>query len=223
MIRIEGLAFRYPSGEFRLSVSELAVDDGDSVAIIGPSGCGKTTLLRLIAGILVPDSGRLNTNGVDLTSLGDDARRDFRLRTIGMVFQEFELLEYLSVRDNIQLPFRIGRTLTLDAEAHARTRALASKVGLADKLGRLPDHLSQGERQRVAVCRALATSPVLLLADEPTGNLDPKTGRRVMDELIEFAGEERATLVVVTHDHAILERFGRVVDFQDFYVEAAAT
>ena len=140
-----------------------------------------------------------------------------------MVFQEFELLEYLSVRDNIQLPFRIGRTLTLNGDAHARTLALANKVGLADKLGRLPDHLSQGERQRVAVCRALATNPVLLLADEPTGNLDPKTGRRVMDELIDFAGEEGATLVVVTHDHAILERFGRVVDFQDFHAEAAVT
>ena len=218
MIRIEGLEFRYPGGEFRLSVPALAVERGASVAIIGPSGCGKTTLLRLIAGILAPEAGRVVTNDVDLAPLRDTARRAFRLRTIGMVFQEFELLEYLSVLDNILLPFHVGRGLALDRAARERARRLAQRVELDDKLDRLPGHLSQGERQRVAVCRALVTRPVLLMADEPTGNLDPRNKGRVLDNLIEFAAEEGATLVVVTHDHALLGRFERVVDFQAFHV-----
>jgi len=216
MIRFEDLAFRYPGGPFRLDVPELSVEKGDRLAIIGPSGSGKTTLLRLISGIVTPSAGKVVTNQVEVSALGDAERRRFRLRTVGLVFQEFELLDYLSVLDNVLLPFRLDDSLAGRDGARDRAVELARKVGLEDKLGRRPATLSQGERQRVAVCRALVTRPPLVLADEPTGNLDPRTGGRVLDELIEFAAEDEATLVVVTHDHALLERFERVIDVADF-------
>ena len=216
MIRFEDLAFRYPGGPFRLDVPELSVEKGERLAIIGPSGSGKTTLLRLISGIVTPSAGKVVTNQVEVSALGDAERRRFRLRTVGLVFQEFELLDYLSVLDNVLLPFRLDDSLAGRDGARDRAVELARKVGLEDKLGRRPATLSQGERQRVAVCRALVTRPPLVLADEPTGNLDPRTGGRVLDELIEFAAEDEATLVVVTHDHALLERFERVIDVADF-------
>jgi len=216
MIRFEDLAFRYPGGPFRLDVPELSVEKGERLAIIGPSGSGKTTLLRLISGIVTPSAGKVVTNQVEVSALGDAERRRFRLHTVGLVFQEFELLDYLSVLDNVLLPFRLDDSLAGRDGARDRAVELARKVGLEDKLGRRPANLSQGERQRVAVCRALVTRPPLVLADEPTGNLDPRTGGRVLDELIAFAAEDEATLVVVTHDHALLERFERVIDVADF-------
>ena len=215
MIQVEQMAFRYPDGPFQLEVPELQVAAGERVAVIGPSGSGKTTLLRLVSGIDTPDAGRVVTNGVELSGLSDVERRRFRLRSVGLVFQEFELLEYLSVLDNMLLPFHLDGGLDGRAAARERVRELAGRVGLSDKLSRLPARLSQGERQRVAVCRALATRPPLLLADEPTGNLDPATGRQVLDEFVGFATEEGATLVVVTHDHALLERFDRVLDVSE--------
>lgn len=215
MIRLENLAFRYAGGPFRLDVSALSMEKGERTAIVGPSGSGKTTLLRLIAGIVVPDAGRVVTNGVEVDALSDAGRRRFRIRSIGLIFQEFELLEYLSVLDNILLPFHLNRDMPGRGTARERAAELAHRVGLGDKLDRRPANLSQGERQRVAVCRALVTQPPLLLADEPTGNLDPKTGARVLDELTECANAGGATLVVVTHDHGLLDRFDRVVDMAD--------
>ena len=212
MIAIEGLEFAYAKSPFRLRVPKLAVDAGVSVALIGPSGSGKTTLLQLIAGIAAPKAGRIRVGDADVTALSDAARRDFRIASIGLVFQEFELLEYLSVLDNILLPYRITRALRLDRDVRARAAALADSVGLGDKLRRPPDALSQGERQRVAVCRALLPQPPLLLADEPTGNLDPDNRDRVLDILFGYAKEHRATLVTVTHDHDLLPRYDRVVD-----------
>jgi putative ABC transport system ATP-binding protein len=222
MIRLEQLRFRYPDGPFRLDVPELHVATGERVAVIGPSGSGKTTLLRLVSGIDTPDAGRVITNGVEIGELSDTARRRFRIATIGLVFQEFELLEYLSVLDNMLLPFHLDGTLEGREAAAQRIAGLAARVGLEDKLSRRPAKLSQGERQRVAVCRALVTRPPLLLADEPTGNLDPVTGHRVLDELIDFATGEEATLVVVTHDHALLERFDRVIDVAELSQAAEA-
>jgi putative ABC transport system ATP-binding protein len=215
MIRLENLAFRYPGGPFRLDIPDLSMKKGERTAIVGPSGSGKTTLLRLIAGIVVPDVGRVVTNGVEIDALADAARRRFRIRSIGLIFQEFELLEYLSVLDNVLLPFHLDHEMPGKTGAHERAAELARRVGLGDKLERLPAHLSQGERQRVAVCRALVTRPPLLLADEPTGNLDPLTGKRVLDELTEFAASDGATLVVVTHDHGLLDGFDRVIDMAD--------
>ena len=215
MISVSDLRFSYPGGEFELIVPDLRVGQGEKLAVIGPSGSGKTTLLHLMAGIRLPQTGTVTTDGVKVTSLDDGARRDFRIRRIGMVFQEFELLEYLTVLDNILLPFRINGSLKLDGSVRTRAVNLAEQVGLGDKTNRLSTQLSHGEKQRVAVCRALIAEPVLLLADEPTGNLDPNNTQRVLDILIEAADATGATLVTVTHDHDLLPKFDRYVDVMD--------
>jgi len=221
VIRVTDLQFRYGEGDFRLQVPSLDLEKGSSVAFIGPSGSGKTTLLHLLAGIVLPGAGRIESNGVEVTSLSDAERRDFRIRHVGLVFQEFELLEYLSVLDNILLPYRINPAIRLAPSVRERAEKLAEDVGIRDKLHRYPRKLSQGERQRVAVCRAVLPEPVLLFADEPTGNLDPVNAARVLDILFGFAERSGSTLVTVTHDHEILPRFERVVDFKGFHVAAA--
>jgi putative ABC transport system ATP-binding protein len=217
VISVSDLTFRYPQGDFALRIDGLEVAAGERVAVVGPSGSGKTTLLNLIAGIALPAAGRVRTNDVEVSALDDGERRDFRAGSIGLVFQEFELLDYLSVLDNILLPYRISAVLDLDAGVRERARRIASEMGIADKLERLPDQLSQGERQRLAVSRALLTEPPLLLADEPTGNLDPLNKDRVVDLLLAQVEASGATLVTVTHDHDLLDRFDRVVDFKEFY------
>ena len=216
MIKVSDLRFRYRDGDFTLHVPALDVERGETLALIGPSGSGKTTLLHVLAGVKTPQSGRVITDGVDVTDLDDAARREFRIRSVGLVFQEFELLEYLTVLDNILLPYRINPALRLDLTVRARARELAEAVGIGDKLHRFATRLSQGEKQRVAVCRALIADPVLLLADEPTGNLDPSNTVRVMDSLFEAAASRGATLVTVTHEYDLLDRFDRVVDFKSF-------
>ncbi len=221
MIEIQDLDFRYAEGDFVLRVPQLAIERGSTVAMVGPSGCGKTTLLNLVAGITSPGGGVITTNDVEVTALTDQARRDFRIRSIGLVFQEFELLEYLNVLDNILLPYRINSALELASDVRDRAQRLAQDVGIADKLDRHPDKLSQGEKQRVAVCRALLTEPVLLLADEPTGNLDPGNKGRVLDILFDYAERSGATLVTVTHDLDLVDRFSRVVDFRQFHPQDA--
>ena len=157
------------------------------------------------------------TNGSEIQALDDAARRDFRIRHIGLVFQEFELLEYLNVLDNILLPYRINGSLDLTRAVRDRGSELAEEVGISTHLNRYVRHLSQGERQRVSVCRALLAEPPLLLADEPTGNLDPTNKDRVLDILFDYSEKSGATLVTVTHDHDLLPRFERIIDFKDFY------
>ena len=220
IVEIEDLEFRYGEGDFRLRIPELQVEGGSTAAFIGPSGSGKTTLLHLIAGIVLPQAGRIETKGMDVTRLSDEDRRSFRIKNIGLVFQEFELLEYLSVLDNILLPYRINPSLKLDRLVRKKAEQIAEQVGIGDKLGRNPEKLSQGERQRVGVCRAVLTDPVLLMADEPTGNLDPVNRERVLDILFDYARESGTTLLTVTHDHEILDRFEQVVDFKTFDGEA---
>lgn len=215
MIDVTDLEFRY-GDEFCLRIPRLSVDRGSTAAVIGPSGSGKTTLLHVIAGIASPVSGRVLTNGQDVTHLAEGARRDFRVANIGLVFQEFELLEYLNVLDNILLPYRINRSLALDPGVRDRALAIARQVGLGDKVGRFAHRLSQGEKQRVGVCRALLPRPELLLADEPTGNLDPANKGRVLEILFEYVETTGATLLTVTHDHDLLGRFHRVIDFKEF-------
>lgn len=215
-IRLSDLGFRYEQGDFDLRIPELTVHRGERVAVIGPSGSGKTTLLHLMAGIVEPDHGSVVTAGVEVSNLEDARRRDFRIRRIGLVFQEFELIDYLSVLDNILLPYRINPILRLDDGVRERALDLARRVGIEGQLERLATRLSHGEKQRAAVCRALIANPEVLLADEPTGNLDPVNKGRVLDILIGYAEEREATLVTVTHDHELLERFGRVIDFKTF-------
>ena len=216
MIEIDGLTFGYRESEFRLAIPALGIKQGEKLAVIGPSGSGKTTLLNLVAGILVPETGAVRVADTQVSALGDARRRDFRIRNIGFVFQDFALLDYLNVRDNILHPYRISGALRLDRRVRERARELAERLGVGDKLHRHPNALSQGEQQRVAICRALLPQPRLLLADEATGNLDPRNKDRILDLLLDSASAHGATLLAVTHDHELLPRFDRVVDFAAF-------
>lgn len=212
VISLRDVRFEYPHGGFSLDVHELTVASGMRAAAIGPSGSGKTTLLNLISGIERTGSGEVSTAGVRVDRLSASARRSFRITTIGFVFQEFLLLEYLDVLDNILYPYRLHTELRLDASVRARARELASDLGLASLLDRSPSELSQGERQRVAIARALVTEPDLLLADEPTAGLDPERAASVCAQLEQLAETRGMTLLLVTHDPAILARFSRSVD-----------
>lgn len=216
MIQISNLDFSYPESGFRLTIPELSIKKNEKIVIVGPSGTGKTTLLNLIAGILAPASGSLKIDGVDITRFENEDRQDLRAVKMGLVFQEFELLDYLSVLDNILLPYRVNAILQLDQTVVERAIRLAEKVGLGNKLNRRPGHLSQGERQRTAVCRALLTRPAILLGDEPTGNLDPRNRDQVMDILFEYSQGGSAPLVIITHDQEMLSRFDRRVDVTEF-------
>lgn len=219
MIRILDLDFTYPAGPFRLRIPRLEVPSGALAAVTGPSGSGKTTLLNLIGGVLAPRAGRIWVDGFEITTLEETARRDYRLRHIGMVFQEFELLEYLTVLDNIMLPHRLSSRLRLDSSVRRRARTLAAQVAIGDKLHRFVDRLSFGERQRVGLCRALVTEPRLLLADEPTAGLDPASKALVVEALLGYVRSRGATLVMATHDVELLGRFDLLVDLQNL-VEA---
>ena len=216
MIEIRDLRFGYPQGEFHLSIPRLSIEPGEKVALIGPSGTGKTTLLNLLAGILVPASGAIEIDGLDIAPLNVDDRQDFRAAKMGLIFQEFGLLEYLTVLENICLPYRISPVLVRDAQVLDRAREIAGTIGLGDKLHRYPKHLSQGERQRIEMCRALITQPAMILGDEPTGNLDPVNRDHVAALLFDYSTQANAPLLVVTHDHELVEQFDRTVDIREF-------
>lgn len=216
MINIRGLEFNYTHGEFQLSIPEFSTAKSEKVAVIGPSGSGKTTLLNLIAGVFPPMQGTVIVDKVKVSELNDTRRRDFRISNIGFVFQDFELLDYLNVMDNILHPYRITGALELNKEIKQRANALAEEMGIGDKMKRNANDLSQGEKQRAAICRALLPRPKLILSDEATGNLDPVNKTRILDLLFRAVAEHDATLLAVTHDHELLKRFDRVVDFRDF-------
>jgi putative ABC transport system ATP-binding protein len=218
MINIQSLKFAYPSGEFRLDIQELSVSSGEKVAVIGPSGTGKTTLLNLLAGIITPAKGTILVDGVAVNEMHDTARRNFRITNIGFIFQDFGLLDYLDVRNNILHPYRITDALKLDLDVRNRAEMLAEQMSIADKLHRHPDDLSHGERQRVAICRALLPGPKLILADEATGNLDPKNKLHILELLFDSVKSHEATLLAVTHDQELLPNFDRVVNFNDFRI-----
>lgn len=210
---VDGLTFRHGHGAdaFTLRVESLRIGAGEHTAIMGPSGCGKTTLLRLVVGSLTPDEGRVTLLGRELAALGEPARRRLRLREVGMVFQSFALLEYLPAIDNILLPYTLDPGMRLTAEVRDRARRLAEAVGIGATLRRKPAGLSQGERQRVAICRALITRPPLIVCDEPTGNLDPARSGAAIDLILREASAIGATVILVTHDHELLPRFERVL------------
>ncbi len=215
-IRVDDLTFSYPSGDFAIRIPSLDVKPQEKVAFIGPSGSGKTTLLKLLSGILKPNRGQVTVGGFSVSAASEAGCSAFRLKNMGMVFQEFELLEALTVRENILLPFILEPTLGEPGEFEGELGRLSQRAGIGSYLDRKPKRLSQGERQRVAICRALILSPPIFLADEPTGNLDPSTRESVLDLMEEEIQRLSATLVAVTHDHDILERFDRVVDFATF-------
>ena len=221
MIRVDSLEFYYREGEFCLSVPALTVKKTEKVAVIGSSGSGKTTLLNLIAGIVTPIKGTVSVDDLKVSELADAGRRDFRITSIGFVFQNFELLDYLNVMDNILHLYRITGALTLDKSVRERARNLAQKMGIGNKMKRPANDLSQGEKQRAAICRALLPHPKLILADEATGNLDPENKDRILDLLFQAVDEHEATLLAVTHDHELLKKFDRIVDFRNFQSKEA--
>lgn len=220
MIDINDLQFHYRHGEFHLSMPVMQVATGEKVAVIGPSGSGKTTLLNLVAGIFVPEQGKVNIGDIPVSELSDAVRRDFRITNIGFVFQDFQLLDYLTVLDNILHPYRITRALKLTQSVRQRAIDLAEQMNIQDKLQRHAMELSVGEQQRAAICRALLPQPKLILADEATGNLDPRNKGHILDLLFQSVEQHEATLLAVTHDHELLPRFDRVVDFAEFRNEA---
>jgi putative ABC transport system ATP-binding protein len=216
MIAVLNLTFSYGDENFRIHIPKLSIKDGEKTALIGPSGTGKTTLLNLLSGILIPSSGQIMIGDLDITTFGFEDRQDLRMVKMGLVFQEFELLDYLSVLDNILLPYRITPIHDLNKSIIERAEQLASDVGLSDKLKRYPSNLSQGERQRVAVCRALLTKPSFIFGDEPTGNLDPENRDHVMEILFDYCDKTKVPLLVVTHDFDLIKRFDRTIDVTEF-------
>ena len=216
MLQISNLQFQYPNGEFQLNLPKLQINKGAKVALIGSSGCGKTTLLQLISGIKSPTCGSIQINDVCIEQLSESQRRQFRITQVGFIFQNFELLDYLTVIDNILHPYRLSPGLKLTTEVRRRALTLAQQVGVDNKLNRSIKSLSQGEQQRVAICRALLPQPTLLLADEATGNLDPANKQRVLDILFNYVDHHSATLLAVTHDYDLLDQFDRVVEFGQF-------
>lgn len=210
-LRFEGVRFRYPGGGFELAPPDLLLEQGEQVALVGPSGCGKSTAIHLAAGLLQPDAGRVLTLGEELGRLDEDGRRRLRLERVGLVFQEFELLDYLDARENVLVPHLLAGGSPSAAE-RSRADELLATLGVAHVAGQRPGALSRGERQRVAVARALVRRPGLVLADEPTASLDPQRAREVLELLHATCRAEGASLLTVTHDRSHLERFDRVLD-----------
>lgn len=222
MLALRELQFAYPDRGFALSVPNLELQAGEAIALVGPSGSGKTTLLNLIAGILTPDQGSITLNDKVISALNPSQRRQHRLQHMGMIFQSFELLDYLDVRDNILLQGRLCQSQKIDQALEARARNIATELGLEDKWRRNIKALSQGERQRVAACRALLLNPSLVLADEPTGNLDPDNKLTVLNKLIADCKAEQRILLTVTHDHSLLPSFDRVLDIASLITTGAS-
>lgn len=214
MISVQRLRFAYPNGECALSVDDFSVLAGESVGIAGPSGIGKTTFLRLLAGLLVPHEGEVSLDSQAHSTLPESARRKVRLHRCGLVFQDFELLDYLTVEDNVLLPMRLAGAL--DKSIRQRARELIEALDLAQHWQRLTSELSQGERQRVAVARALVHEPQIVLADEPTSSLDLKRKHLVMDLLADYAKARKAALVFISHDVELFRCVDRVVNVEDW-------
>lgn len=212
MIEIRDLQFTYPKGGFRVDVNHLDLAAGEQLGITGSSGSGKTTLIRLISGILKPDSGSVKMAGMEISRANESRIRRFRLENIGFIFQDFELLEYLTVEQNILLPFILSRRSVSGPEIKERLSDILETVGLAGRELDYPEALSHGEKQRVAVCRAVITLPRLVIGDEPTANLDEENARSIMDLILNLVQEHGASLILVTHDKAVAGRLGRRLD-----------
>ena len=219
-VHARDLRFAYRDSGFALHIPELTIEAGSAVGLVGPSGCGKSTLLGLFSGLLPVGSGSLQVAGTELAGLSEGARRRHRLRNLGLVFQDYPLVEHLDALENVLLPYRVGH-LKLTAEVRERARSLLGSLGLGGKEGRRPARLSQGERQRVSLARALVTEPRMVLADEPTTGLDPERTLAVLQMLTDQCAERGVTLVVVTHDRAVVDRLERSFDVGQWATEGA--
>ncbi|MDX1800409.1 MAG: ATP-binding cassette domain-containing protein [Marinobacter sp.] len=208
MLRVSDLSHRVDLGSDTLTILQgvnLEIKPGESAAIVGRSGSGKTTLLGLLAGLDTPSEGTVELGGAVISALDEDERARLRAQRVGFVFQSFQLLPALTALENVMLPLELGG---LDAP-EARARELLERVGLGERLSHTPRQLSGGEQQRVAIARAFAANPVILFADEPTGNLDNHTGQAISDLLLSLNREQGTTLVLVTHDEKLAERCQR--------------
>lgn len=190
-----------------LSGVSFEMDRGESVAVVGPSGAGKSTLLALLAGLDLPTSGYVTLNGTNLSELDEDGRARVRADSVGFVFQSFHLVPSLNALENVMLPLELAG----HDDPRAASLDLIRRVGLADRYRHYPAQLSGGEKQRVAIARAFATEPAVLFADEPTGNLDSKTGETIMSLMFDLNQRSSTTLVLVTHDSALAERCSRII------------
>lgn len=212
LVRLDGVTKTYEEGDRSHTVFDglgLSLASGTFAVLMGRSGAGKSTLLNLISGIDRPTAGHVHIGETDLTTLSETERTLFRRENIGFIFQSFNLISTLTVAENVTLPLELaGRTRSNDRD---RALSMLDRVGLRDRAESFPDRLSGGEQQRVAVARALATDPLLLLADEPTGNLDYETGEQVLDILTGLVQKTGTTLLVATHDRMLLDRADRVL------------
>ena len=214
MLTARDLHFSYPGDGFTLRVPELEVSAGETVGLGGPSGTGKTTLLKLLCGILAPARGVLHLNGENMPELSASARRSARLTHCGLVFQDFALLDYLTVQQNVLLPLRLAGNLLPEHEG--RARELVEQLDIGKHWRKLTSELSQGERHRVAIARALVHRPKVVLADEPTSSLDGKRKVLAMDMLVQYTKQANAALVMVTHDTELFTRLDRVVNVEEW-------
>ncbi|TLS47566.1 ABC transporter ATP-binding protein [Streptomyces montanus] len=216
MVRVENVHRSYGSGAtavHALRGVSFDVPRGELVALKGRSGSGKTTLLNLVGGLDEPDEGRITVDGLDLSGLGEDGLLELRRDRIGFVFQSFGLIPILTAAENVGVPMRLRRAAPREREE--RVALLLSLVGLADHAAQRPGELSGGQQQRVAIARALANNPSLLIADEPTGQLDAETGIAVMELLRAVVRSEKVTALVATHDAALLDLADRVLELSD--------
>ena len=221
MIRLQDLRLKLasPAGEVNiLQGIDLAVEAGETTAVVGPSGSGKSTMMMVIAGLERPTSGRVTVAGRDLAGLDEDALALFRRQNVGIVFQSFHLIPTMSALENVAVPLELARR----PGARAAAAAILQRVGLGGRLAHYPGQLSGGEQQRVALARACVARPRLLLADEPTGNLDQATGQAVIDLLFSLHRELGATLLLITHDPMLAGRCGRTVHLADGRLSALA-
>lgn len=215
-ISLEQLTKSYYEGNLQRAVLRelnLEMNKGEMVVLLGRSGSGKSTLLNVISGIDKPDSGKVLIDGTNLISMNEKQRTLFRRNNIGFVFQSFNLISTLTVHENVLLPMKLkGHS---DQEASGKASRFLEEVGLGDRGDSYPDRLSGGERQRVAIARALANEPLLILADEPTGNLDYKTGQHILNMLDNLVRKNNRTMIIATHDRDICQIADRVFNLQD--------
>ncbi|HEV3471489.1 MAG TPA: ABC transporter ATP-binding protein [Pyrinomonadaceae bacterium] len=219
MVELYKVSKTVQSGAERLTILhelDMTIPDGQFVAVVGPSGSGKSTLLGLVAGLDAPTSGRILIDGEEITAMGEDALASLRGRKLGFVFQSFHLIPSMTALENILAPMEIMGV----AGARARARQLLADIDLTDRAHHYPSQLSGGEQQRVAVARAFANEPSILLADEPTGNLDSRNGQHVFDLMVEMNRRRGTTLVLVTHDHELAARADRRVSLRGGRVAA---
>lgn len=214
MLKVSSLSKHYKQGSEIIPVLKelsLEVAPGEKVAIIGPSGSGKSTLIALLSALDKPDAGTILIAGTDITTLEEQALASFRNKTISIVFQSFELVQFFTVYENVVLPLAIRK----EKNVEEKVLKLLESVGLKGKEYRLPSELSGGEQQRVAIARALASGSEIIFADEPTGNLDSATGQKVLSLLVDTVEKNKKTLIIITHDRTIAEQMDTIYELRD--------